>query len=388
MLFRLAEMFLDENRALEALSRAQPRVRYAQLKAAGLSLTSDPHFRDILQAVYATRLDDLLRRTRVEIDISEGRIMMGIMDETRTLEYGQVFVQYSKKVNEGKETTIVSGDVTVTKNPCFHPGDVRKFQAVDVEALHHCVDCIVFPSKGPRPHPNEISGSDLDGDMYFVTWAPGLQISRYEEAMDYTSEPKRKLNREVTEDDIQNFVANYISSDQLGLIANAHLANADIQKDGIFSSVCLELASLHSIAVDFPKTGIPAEMKPEHRPSRYPDYMMKVDKPHYRSRKVIGSLYRQCQTLESTALSVTSDTTSTQPDVLLDHPHKEDYMDDAVHERDIYNTKVRSIMSLYGIKTEGEIVSGCLTHVKSINGMLKNEKFEISNVSNRYSQRN
>ncbi|XP_072028524.1 uncharacterized protein [Amphiura filiformis] len=231
MLYRLAEMFLDEDRALEALLRAQPRVRFTQLKAAGFSLTSDPHFREILHAVHATRLDELLRRTRIEIDISEGRIMMGIMDETRTLEYGQVFVQYSNKIHdEKKESTIVSGDVMVTKNPCFHPGDVRKFQAVDVEALHHCVDCIVFPSKGKRPHPNEISGSDLDGDMYFVTWAPGFQILNNQEAMDYTSQPKKKLNREVTEEDIQEFVANYISSDQLGLIANAHLANADIQK--------------------------------------------------------------------------------------------------------------------------------------------------------------
>ena len=36
----------------------------------------------------------------------------------------------------------------IAKNPCFHPGDMRTFRAVDNLALHHMVDVVVFPIKG------------------------------------------------------------------------------------------------------------------------------------------------------------------------------------------------------------------------------------------------
>jgi len=63
------------------------------------------------------------------------------------------------------------GEVLVAKNPCLYPGDFRKFTAINVPALKACIrDCIVFPRKGPRPHPNEMSGSDLDGDQYWVSF--------------------------------------------------------------------------------------------------------------------------------------------------------------------------------------------------------------------------
>ncbi|KAJ7393666.1 hypothetical protein OS493_003322 [Desmophyllum pertusum] len=83
---------------------------------------------------------------------THGRLLMGVIDETGTLEYGQVFVRYSKLVSEpGKELITLKGKVVISKNPCFHPGDMRTFEAVDVRVLHHLVDCIVFPAKGHRP---------------------------------------------------------------------------------------------------------------------------------------------------------------------------------------------------------------------------------------------
>lgn len=110
--------------------------------------------------------------------------MFGIVDETGILQYGQVFCQYTvldteqledatkthgtHAYNRQEVTRVVVGKIVVTKNPCHHPGDLRTFEAVDVPKLRHLVDCIVFPQQGERPHPNEISGSDLDGNNAFI----------------------------------------------------------------------------------------------------------------------------------------------------------------------------------------------------------------------------
>ena len=49
------------------------------------------------------------------------------------------------------EEKIITGDVLVTKNPCSHPGDVRKLVAVDIKELHHLYNVVVFSTKGSRP---------------------------------------------------------------------------------------------------------------------------------------------------------------------------------------------------------------------------------------------
>jgi len=56
---------------------------------------------------------------------------------------------------------VLRGPVVVTRNPCLHPGDVRHLEAVEVPRLGHLVDCIVFPRRGSRPHPNEMAGNEI-----------------------------------------------------------------------------------------------------------------------------------------------------------------------------------------------------------------------------------
>jgi hypothetical protein len=50
-----------------------------------------------------------------------------------------------------ERSKVIVGDVLVTKNPCSHPGDIRKVKAVDVPELRHLQNVVVFSTAGERP---------------------------------------------------------------------------------------------------------------------------------------------------------------------------------------------------------------------------------------------
>ena len=183
MLHSLDEMLVASTTAMEILTGAcgDNGAVPAVMLGAGFRPENEPHLRSMLACIRSAQLRDLLRKTR--IFVPKGRWLMGCLDEIGVLEQGQCFLQPSSPSLERMfyrhgqrflatppKKKVITGFVAIAKNPCLHPGDVRVLEAVDVPGLRHLVDCLVFPQKGERPHCNEASGSDLDGDLYFATW--------------------------------------------------------------------------------------------------------------------------------------------------------------------------------------------------------------------------
>lgn len=195
---------------------------------------------------------------------------------------------------------ILQGWVCVAKNPCLHPGDVRVLKAVDHPILRQTMrDCVVFPAVGDRPIPDMCSGSDLDGDLYFVSWEKSLipPNNFTEKPMSYEPPPAQTLDSPVDDRHLVRFIVDFISDDHLGPIANAHLAHSDLRSAGVRDELCCELAYLFSLAVDFPKTGVLATLPKTAKVHSYPDFMQIRGKQSYPSEKVIGYMYRKCRKL-------------------------------------------------------------------------------------------
>lgn len=160
----LGKMLTDREaalRVLDSMGLKESKSIIVKMLRAGYRPDNDPYILMMLQSYHESQLSDL--RSRCRIFVPKGRVLIGCLDETKILEYGQVYVQItmtkrelqcSKQVFIQKDdnTCILKGKVVVTKNPCLYPGDVRVLQAVYEVALEEkgWVDCIIFPQKGKR----------------------------------------------------------------------------------------------------------------------------------------------------------------------------------------------------------------------------------------------
>lgn len=88
-----------------------------------------------------------------------------------------------------------------------------------------------------------------------------------------------------------DFFQKYLRQDCVGRVSIAHLVCAD--RFGIFEPTCMTIAEKCSMAVDFPKTGKQAErLTEDEAPYKYPDFMQKEHQPMYRSKRLLGQLFR------------------------------------------------------------------------------------------------
>ena len=339
--------------------------RLLATKSSNFNQTTDPFLQSVAKAVFTVAKTEIHERQRILVDKSA--LLMGVMDEFGILGPDEVFIQLNK-FDTGSE--IITGPVAICKNPCFHPGDFRKLTAVPAKpGLDHCFNVLVFPQTGDRPHPNEITGSDLDGDLFFVTWDQDLTSFSPRLPMEFSVDKEKSEGREVTIEQIAEFFMQYMTSDVLGRVANTHLALATIKPEKADAEECLKLAKLHSTAVDFAKTGERVDPNSIPQVQAWPDFMRKK---HYESwdssHTVIGKLWRESEIIEEEKV----------PFEMYEIREYAGNLEEIKEIIDDYEMEIKGIMNIYGIESEVEVVTGEITtfakHFKNKNKYKRREE--------------
>lgn len=430
MLDDLDRMLQDRDKAIHVFPRLSgadsgtAACLMAMLCGFHLEPSQDPFLYGCLQAMRSHHLFTLRKKARVFVD--KGAALVGGLDETGSLQEGCVFVSVSRR---NKETAfshvVIEGPVMVTKHPVMHPGDVRMLLAVDIPALRGHKNVIIFSQKGSRPEADKMSGSDLDGDQFAVTWDSRLFLNEWNQwerrrpnlkptplsleasnhvPMDYNAPNTSSSAQMPTDENEQtlaliNHFTNHLKNDNLGRLAMLWQDYASFR--GANCPECLHLAQLHSIAVDFPKSGVPATIpKDLISPKFLPGHWREIKGKNSRQcRSVIGKMY-DCVIQKDTLQSLQVPTTalagrkfdkyglvlatfngSVSREVfakafvpgfskrlnLLRPADQHPFHIMANDNRLDYEDDIRSIMNKYKIRSEGELFTGCIRKYHKLN---------------------
>ena len=270
---------------------------FLYMNSCGINKKNDRLMRSLLESNLQILYNDVKNKARIYIQ--DSAYVIGIMDEYGILEYGQAFLRIKRKTLD----LTLNKKCTIAKCPCLHPGDVRVLDfkcyvegdesTEKYKVFERYENVLIFPSKGPRPHPNECSGSDLDGDNYFIFYDEDLIIDEknLSKPMNYSFslQPLKKDNIQI--EDVIEYFAEYTNLNNLGLIGDAHLALADRDPLGAKGRIPMKIARKFSRAVDAPKTGDEVILSEDEEPKKFPHYMCKSERKTYISKTIIGRLY-------------------------------------------------------------------------------------------------
>ncbi|CAF0817509.1 unnamed protein product [Rotaria sordida] len=341
-------------------------------------LSKEPFFHRLLLTTVTNNLCQII--TRAHIRVSKARYMFGTVDEYKVLKEGQVFVQIT---NEYGSKTVLEGPIAITKNPCHHPGDLRVLEAVNNSYLHHLYDVLVFPQQGSRPHANEISGSDLDGDEYSVIWNSELvPTSPNPIPYDYDSGPSPKpLNRVVTRNDRLKVISDICEQDNLGRLSNIHLVLAD--KFGIDHEKAINLAAGISQELDSVKSSQHPYTSEQIKQiiltadKTRPDFMQASGYKEYQSEKILGKLFRSARRLSDTFKNLFLNNNN---EIFLDksllHNGYEEYIGSARNLYKQYEYEMLEIIGSYGFSNEIDLFCCIDSH-----NMKANERSDIQQTA-------
>ena len=170
-------------------------IKYSSLLLAcegKLSETLDANTHKIIKnQILKQHLVPTICERKYNISVENSFYLMGIIDETGTLKEDEVFVSY--RDSNGGIQYLDNVNVVVSKTPCYCLSEMRVVKTKNVPQMNHLVNCIAFSKNGNRPLPNCLSGGDLDGDQYFVSFNQILCRFQNEAPIEYpkdSSKPK------------------------------------------------------------------------------------------------------------------------------------------------------------------------------------------------------
>ncbi|TKR70871.1 hypothetical protein L596_022840 [Steinernema carpocapsae] len=377
------------DKQIDALALGLTSEQHCREKLAEMSLKIDVERLDYSAALCRNSIRKIRTKNSIQIPPHFGRTLFGIVDESGQLQYGQIYCQVTENVHvknpkKSAPKKVIKGRVLMSKNPAIIGGDVRVFEAVDVPELTHLVDVVVFPRYGPRPHPDEMAGSDLDGDEYTLIWDKNLLL-------DYTMDfPKAKAKvEEIKEDQIvdkfREFFVDYVRNDSVGQLSVAHLAVSDLY--GLDCQPSNNLAVKIAKALDFSKTGeSPSQIRGEgESPAINPDFLEKRHCPSGRSPGLNGQIYRRAKEIDDILRKCMS--ASEQEPVELDPDLMttgwKEYEEDAKKDFANYAGQIRTILDKYGVENEAQLFSGSIIEFRRRVGEIctdKNDMYGSFNV--------
>lgn len=373
----LGKAMHDDDAALSALrTHVDPNLMtlsMCDLISHGFRRVQEPFVTSLLQLWRAYSLKYL--KEKAKIPVKDGAFVLGAVDETNTLRghfnelqppqqadrrekekaLPEIFLQITD-TGTGMPR-VIEGICILARNPSLHPGDIRVVKAVDCIKLRHICDVVLMPQNGDRDLPSMCSGGDLDGDDYIVIWDERLIPTTWnEEPFHYIPPIPVTAQGEITTKHIIDFFLHYLTNDQLGRIAHAHLGAADWYDDGVKNEACLELIQLHSTSVDYPKTGVPAELPRHLERNKWPHFMEKRSKS-YHSEKILGQLYDDVKkSVKRFDFTARYNLKFDRRILELDRPDKSFFVvvETLKHE---YDMAMQRIMAQHKIETEFEVWS-------------------------------
>lgn len=194
---------------------------FRQLENMGIDYTKDPFLTPIVEASLFRELRLLKRKARIRV--GDGSVtLFGIMDKTGYLKEGEVHISYNIMNSRFSPPPEEGAKLIITRPPALHPSDFQlAVQKIPPEGhplrQHHNV--IVFSQYGERDLPSQLSGGDLDGDIYNVTWDVEAMPLRVFEPADYPRVAPIDLGRKVEKDDILSFFIEFTRLDHLGILS-------------------------------------------------------------------------------------------------------------------------------------------------------------------------